>query len=432
MIAPADRLLWVFAVVALPAGFFPLPIASVIWGVLALVATADAAVAARRMGRLNLASPALLRLTRARAGTLAVQISNSGAPAADVRVGLRFPEEIGCETNEVTIGMPAPGEKREVHFECKPRRRGTVFVRTAALSVQSPLRFWHARKRVSPQIEVRIYPDLLTGQEAVAPLLLRRQAGLHVQRQVGRGREFEKVRDYLPGDPMSDIHWKASARRAHPVTRVYQIERTQEIYAVIDCSRLTARPAGDDTVLERYVSAALALIMATRQQGDLVGLVAFSDAVHAFLRAGAGPAHYDACRNTLLAVTPRQGTPDYAEVFAAIQSRLRRRAMLVFLTELDDPVLAEDFQQGIREVARHHLVAVASIRPASAAPVFEQDAAALDEVYERLAGHFSWRTFEDIGAKLRSVGVRFTAVRGPRLGLEVARTYLNVKKQQTL
>ena len=87
-----------------------------------------------------------------------------------------------------------------------------------------------------------------------------------------------------PGDGFDEIDWKATARRARPITRVFQIERTQEVYAVIDTSRLSAR----GTTLDRFVSAALALGLAAERQGDLFGLVAFSDKLRQFVRARNG------------------------------------------------------------------------------------------------------------------------------------------------
>ena len=118
-------------------------------------------------------------------------------------------------------------------------------------------------------------------------------------RQIGRGREFEKLREYVPGDGSDEIHWKATARRGRPITKVFQVERTQEIYVVIDASRLSARPAGDETALERSIAAALIVGAAAERRGDLFGLAAFSHQVEAFTRARNGKSHYAACRDAI-------------------------------------------------------------------------------------------------------------------------------------
>jgi len=90
--------------------------------------------------------------------------------------------------------------------------------------------------------EIRVYPNLHPERRNLAGLFLNRGAfGIHAQRQVGKGRDFEKLREYIPGDSYDEIHWKATAKRGHPVTKVFQVERTQEIVVVIDSSRLSAK-----------------------------------------------------------------------------------------------------------------------------------------------------------------------------------------------
>src|SRR5207249_6090507 len=85
-------------------------------------------------------------------------------------------------------------------------------------------------------------PNLFSERKQLVALFLNRGTfGLHAQRQIGKGRDFEKLREYIPGDSFDEIHWKASAKRGRPVTKVFQIERTQEVYVIIDASRLSAR-----------------------------------------------------------------------------------------------------------------------------------------------------------------------------------------------
>src|SRR5204863_6499793 len=106
------------------------------------------------------------------------------------------------------------------------------------LEAQSPLGFWAVRKKAPAQSEIRVYPNLLTERKNLAALFLHRGAfGLHAQRQVGKGRDFEKLREYLPGDGFDEIHWKATARRGKPITKSFQIERTQEVYVIVDALR---------------------------------------------------------------------------------------------------------------------------------------------------------------------------------------------------
>ncbi len=104
-------------------------------------------------------------------------------------------------------------------------------------------------------MEIRAYPNLRRTEDLKA--LRMGVSGMHSMRQIGRGREFEKLREYMPGDPPDEIHWKATARRGRPITKVFQVERTQEVYVIIDASLLSGRAAGDETVLERSIAASL-------------------------------------------------------------------------------------------------------------------------------------------------------------------------------
>ncbi len=86
-------------------------------------------------------------------------------------------------------------------------------------------------------------PNLLDDRKNLSALFLNRgQFGLHAQRQVGKGRDFEKLREYIPGDGYDEIHWKATARRGKPITKVFQIERTQEVYVIVDAIAFERAP----------------------------------------------------------------------------------------------------------------------------------------------------------------------------------------------
>ena len=90
-----------------------------------------------------------------------------------------------------------------------------------------------AGRKISSQI--RVYPNFISAQMELAGLFLNKSLGIHARSLVGKGREFEQLRDYIPGDNYEDIHWRATAKRNHPVTKIYQLERTQSIYFITRC-----------------------------------------------------------------------------------------------------------------------------------------------------------------------------------------------------
>jgi uncharacterized protein (DUF58 family) len=465
MIVPQTRLLFWFALIALPfaalGAVYPAALLFsivLIAGLLAL-ALLDAALAFGRLDGISIELPEVIRASKDRPLVIPVSIRNERQHQLRLRLGLALPHELGAATEDIRVVLPEGAEWSRVEWPCQPMKRGNFRAKRAFLETGSRFGFWAVRTSVAVQGEVRVYPNLLAERNKLAALFLHRGAfGLHAQRQVGKGRDFEKLREYLPGDGYDEIHWKATARRGHPVTKVFQIERTQEVYVVIDASRLSARPAVSslgfrvsslpsggpsaqletqnsepETTLERFLTAALILGQAAEQQGDLFGLITFTDQVQTFLRAKNGKAHYSACRDAIYTLEPQNITPDFDEISAFIRTRLRRRALLILLTSLDDPVLAEGFVRNMSLLAGQHLVLVNMIKPPDAVPLFTRpDVDGIDDLYRHLGGHLQWHNLREMEKVLQRRGVRFSLLENERLATELVSQYVGVKRRQLL
>jgi uncharacterized protein (DUF58 family) len=469
MIVPRNRLLLWFAVVVPPLCLLgatePSGTVVALTGITGfiIVAFLDAAVARKRVAGISVETPPVARMSKDRGAKLEVRIRNESEKPGRLRLALPMPRAIESREEEMEVALPAGIEWSRVAWECKPRQRGLYRLDNTFVEWGSALGLWGARRKVALSAELRVYPNLLKDRRELATLFLHRGGfGLHAQRQLGKGREFEKLREYIPGDSFDEIHWKATARRGRPITKTYQIERTQEIYVVIDASRLSARAiqtprkekqdgkranaqepgAGmqtplanerPETALERFITAALMLGLAAEQQGDFFGVLAFTNRVGNFVRARNGQAHYSACRDALYRLEPELVSPDYDELCTFIRLRLRRRALLVFLTALDDPVVAENFVKNVDLICRHHIVLVNMLQPAGVGPMFsDPDVFALDDLYQRLGGHLLWHNLRELERVLQRRGVRFSLMQNERLSSQLVAQYLNVKRRQQL
>jgi uncharacterized protein (DUF58 family) len=468
MIVPQTRLLFWFAVVALPFATLGMvypaawPVSAALLVGLALLVVLDAALGPGRIEGIVVRLPEVIRLSKDRPGTLEVQLRQATPRTRHLRVGLPLPPDIQSPTEELAVAVPAGAEWSRVEWPCTPRRRGQYRLQRACVESASPLGFWAVRAALPVDAQIRVYPNLLRERRNLAALFLHRGTwGAHALRQVGKGREFEKLRDYLPGDSFEDVHWKATAKRGRPVTKVFQIERTQEVYVIIDTSRLSARrlapspgrrvprseagvPSGrtfnsepgsrnPELVLERFLTSALILGLVAEQQGDLFGLLTFADKVQTFVRAKAGQAHYDACRDALYTLEPRLVSPDFDEVATFIRLQLRRRALLVFLTALDDPLLAEGFARSMELLCRQHLVLANMLQPPGARPLFSNPAvASVDDLYGELGGHLQWHKLRELEKVLKRRGVGFSLLDDERLSAQLVSQYLGVKQRQAL
>jgi uncharacterized protein (DUF58 family) len=410
--------------------------------VLALVATGvvaalDLLITLRQVRLPGVTAAPVNRLTKDRGAKVMLSLDyEEGAPRR-VRLALAMPGSFESEKTEVLIDLPPGGKRVLVNWNCTARRRGRFQAGRACLEASSQWGFWMLRQQQPLTAEIRVYPNLFSERKQLAALFLNRgAAGVQLRRMVGRGREFERLREYQPGDSFDEVHWKGTAKRGRPITKVFQVERTQEIYVIIDASRLSARPATQDgrivTTLERHLTAALVLLMAAGRQGDRFGLVTHDSKVRTFLRAGNGMKHYAACREAVHALEPSESSPDFAELFALLRTRLQRRSLLIFLTDLGDPVLAEEFARHVRVISRQHLVLVNQVRSPGVESLFTREVASDDEIHARLAGHFQWREARDIAGRLQPLGVTAAMLSNERLATELVGQYLQVKRRQLL
>lgn len=390
------------------------------------LALLDALLARDALAAIRVDLPEIVRLVAERPAELRLKLINTSPASKPLRLGLPLPADFHSASAD--LNLIAPAGISQATWACTPSHRGRRLLDSVYIETASPLGFWSKRARLPVRSELRVYPNL--RKERIETLFLNRgNFGVHRFRQVGKGREFEKLREYVAGDGFDEIDWKATARRARPITRVFQLERTQEVYAIIDTSRLSARGA----TLDRFVSAALALGLAAERQGDLFGLVAFSDKLREFVRAKHGRSHYNACREALYHLDVEKASPDFGELCSFLRLRLPRRALLIFLTELDDPVLAESFVQNVRLISRQHLVLVNMLRPQGAAPLFhDANVHEIDDVYRSLAGHLLWHKLRETEKVLGNAGVRMSLLDPARLSVELITSYQNIKARQLL
>ena len=314
MIAPRLRLVLLLALVAVPlataAGlnraFFP--VSFLLTGFVLVAAIYDLALGLGRYRDLQFSVPETLRGIRGEQIDLELRAHFLARRNDTLRLAIRFPEGFDPEHEQTVVPLTKASSEQVIHLSFVGTLRGAFHLESLNFDWRSPLGFWVHRDQRSLQCEVRIYPNLKAEGKQIARFLNRGAIGIHAQPQIGKGREFEKLREYERGDSFDEINWKATAKRRFPVTKVFQLERSKEVYLALDTSRLSARQLPEiyalkdahpitTTHLDRAISAALLFCVAAERQGDRFGLISFSDKVNHLVKARAGPAHFNVCRD---------------------------------------------------------------------------------------------------------------------------------------
>jgi len=449
VIIPAPAILRLVAATLIPAALLYAvtpqfrPLLLFVPPLVGIVALADLLALFRYRNLLTVTAPPRLSLICGRPGQLGITIRaiNQGANQSglDLQVGLGLPTSFSSPFRETRLKLAKVGDAVCLDWPLTGSQRGRFQVTQCSLRIGSPFRLWQLQTRHNISAELRVYPNLRVERRRLASLFLERNdRQVQAQRQRGQGREFDRLRQYQTGDSLADIHWKATAKRRQLITKEYQIERTQEVYLLVDSSRLSGRPVptaegGSEPFLEQAVRTALILGSVAQRQGDLFGVAAFGSRVQGFVRAKTGKTHFGHCRDLLYTVQPGEDNPSFGELATFMAARLRRRALLIFIAPLDEPALAEEFVRAIRILSRRHLICVAMPQPSTAAPLFSTTAlGSSDELYRHLAGHLTWHQLRELQQKLRLQGIRLLLVKDERLSADLVSHYLDVKRKQLL
>jgi uncharacterized protein (DUF58 family) len=359
---------------------------------LAILALWDAAVALlvwmnlRRLPRpsdLTVSRTWTAPLTIGAAAVVRIEVRNRGRVAIDLGVSDYGAPQVLRELSEARMSPIPPGESVSADYVVTPRERGDVTMGGAALRWRDA---WGLVERwgVAPiEQTVRVYPDLEEGRRHALYLIRSRQVALEKRRtkRIGTGREFDSLRDYRPGDERRDVAWTASARRGKLVTKVYQPERSQTVWLLVDAGRLLRARVGRHMLLDATVTAALTLAQVALASGDRVGLLAYGRRLQHRVAPARGAGHLRGLVEALALVHADGVEADHAGAAAAILAAQKRRAMVVWLTEVADTAGVPDVIEHALRMAPVHVVLFAVLRhpdlvslagatPASAADMF--------------------------------------------------------------
>jgi uncharacterized protein (DUF58 family) len=374
---------------------------------------------------------------------IVLRLSVASRQSGVIRIALALPSSLSMGGDTV-LKLHSGESPPAIPLTLRAEARGIFLVSRLFFDWFSPLGWWVYRERQPIRCEIRVYPDLTAEGRQLARFLKRNEVGIHHYRHLGRGREFEKLREYEPGDGFDTIHWKATAKRRYPITKVYQTEKAQEVYVALDNSRLSGRlvaneyaasgpRGGQIPTLERTIASSLLFCAAAQSQGDLFGLLTFSDKVDHLVTARSGPAHFNRCRDVLAGLQTRLVSPDFGDIASTLMARIKRRALIVFLTSLDDPVLSEAFLSSMDFVARRHLVLAIMLLSPSVRPLFTPPAVEkIDDIYQNVAGHLRWTHLTELRRQLHQRGIQLCLVSNQSVSLEMVTQYIALKRRQAL
>ncbi|KAA1250148.1 DUF58 domain-containing protein [Mycobacterium simiae] len=362
-------------------------------------------------------------------------ISNEGRRRFRGRVRDAWPPSVRAEPRTRWVSLAA-GERQQLDTRLRPVRRGDQ--RAAVVTARSfgPLGLAGRQSSQSVPGQIRVLPPFLSRQHLPSRLAkLREIDGLLPTLIRGQGTEFDSLREYVVGDDVRSIDWRATARRADVMVRTWRPERDRRVVLVLDTGRMSAGRVGVDPTaadpagwprLDWSMDAALLLAALASRAGDHVDFLAHD-------RASRG-AVFGASRTELLAqlvdamapLQPALVESDWRAMISTILRRTRRRSLVVLLTDLNATALDEGLLPILPQLSAKHRVVVAAVADprVDQLAIGRSDAAA---VYDAAAAERARNDRRAIASRLRRSGMEVVDAAPTEIAPALADRYLAMK-----
>jgi len=325
--------------------------------------------------------------------------------------------------------VPARGAARFT-YSIVPLKRGAFVFGDVVLRVSG------AACLVTKQISLRVpnnakvYPNFkpVTRYELLAKIDERGELVRKPRHLRAAGTDFESLRLYIPGEDPRDIDWKATARRGVPIARNRQVEKGQQIAILLDAGRLMAGLVGTRAKLEHAMNAAVMLAYVAEKRGDALAVTSFSNRIESFLPTSRGPCLVSKVLESLYPVQARPVESDYWQVIAEAMHLLRRRSLVILLTDVLDGSASTGLINNLARAVDRHLVLCVVLSEPKIRQLAEQIPLTLAQTYQKAAAADLARRRRLALEQMRARGIFVLDTDPEHLSIHLVNRYLEIRQ----
>ena len=329
----------------------------------------------------------------------------------------------------------ASGEEKTITYSLKPTERGEYIFYDLNVFVTTPLNIIVRRFKIPAQQMVKVYPSYfsLRKYDLLAYSNNLSESGNRKIRKIGQSVEFEQIREYVTGDDIRTINWKATARKGgqHMVNN-YMDERSQQVYCIIDKGRVMKMPFEGMTLLDYAINATLILTRVALLKQDRAGLITFSDSIGQVLPAERRAGQMNNILETLYDQKTQFGESNYEKLFALIRTRISQRSLIVLFTNFESLTGLQRQLPYIRSIAKTHLVLVVFFENTELRQLTDVPVNDIEGLYIRTIAEKFMHEKHLMVKELQQHGI-FTILTAPeQLTINTVNKYLELKARQAI
>lgn len=320
-------------------------------------------------------------------------------------------------------------EERRASYRLIPRERGDYAFGDINIRYSSRAGLFVRQFKAPSGFKVRVYPNLLELRKY--HIMLRKgslqETGLINSRIYGRGTEFERLRDYQSDDGFRSINWKATARMGRLISAEYEVERSQNIFLILDTGRLMSAQISGISRLDYAMNAALMLAYVATLKDDRAGIMVFSREIKTFIPPRKGTRQLYRIMESMYNVKSELVEPDYDKAMRFFRAQRVKRSLVVIFTELMEGESARSLTKQLLSLHPSHLPLCVTLKSQDLIDRASRIPAASQEVYERAIAAQVLSEREQTLAGLRQKGCLVLDEAPAKLSVSLVNKYLELK-----
>ncbi len=373
------------------------------------------------------------RMSNGDSNKIIITIKNTNKFIIDLVIVDELPFQLQ-ERNFSIKKQLAGRQKINVSYSIRPVNRGLYQFGNLNLFVSTQLGFVNRRYSLPLSSLVKVYPSFinLRNQQLEARSTHNIGPGARRTRRIGQSMEFEQIKEYVSGDDIRTINWRATARRDGLMVNHFMEEKSQQLFAIIDKGRLMRMPFEKLSLLDYAINSTLALANMCLQKDDKFGLLTFSNTVDTIIPAESKPVQRENILQTLYNEQTDFLESDFELLYTQVRHKIKQRSLLILFTNFESMSGLKRQLNYLRSIAKHHLLLVVFFENTELSNLAAEPVSSKENVYVKTIAENFVHEKKLLVKELQKYGIG--SILSPPQNLTVAtlNKYIELKAQQAV
>lgn len=330
-------------------------------------------------------------------------------------------------------GFLSAGGGEDLDYDLTPKERGSYNFGKTMVFVESPLRLFQRKFTLSTEKTIRVFPSFLRlNRYSLGNFRLHlNEAGIKKIRRVGHSMEFEQIKEYVAGDDVRTLNWKATAKQREFMVNQYMEERSQQIYCAIDTGRMMKMPFNGLSLLDYAINSSLILSNIVLQSQDRAGVFTFSNRLENFVKAERRSSQIRKISEALYRIKTNYAESDFGKLYNTLKFKIRQRGLILLFTNFDSPDSLHRQLPYLQAINKNHLLVVVFFRDTELEGFLSDDSREADAYQRTLVEKFVYEK-QRIALELQKFGIQTLLTEPENLTIHTINKYLEIKSRGML